>query len=346
MELSELQNEIVNSSENKIVVMAAAAAGKTLCLAERTRKYLRDGVNPSDIAVITFTNLAAQELRERLASDYKEGIYIGTIHGLANKFLVSHGIKTDHLIESEKFDDFFLLLKQNPYCIQHIPYILLDEAQDSSEDEFDFIFNMIQPDNFFIVGDTRQSIYSFRGADPSLLQNLVYESGVQFYDLNENYRNGDTILTYAKKILARAGMKDTSISMRDGGTVYEETSNLARIYEWIKSKGEYKDWAILCSTNDDVYAIENLLKKYDIPATTFKQRRMTKTQLDKILTANVVKVLTRHSAKGLEFPYVIVYNPNWWGGNEAKRVNYVAATRARDILVWMEPPKKKKRKYF
>ena len=63
---------------------------------------------------------------------------------------------------------------------------------------------------------------------------------------------------------------------------------------------------------------------------------------------NVVKVLTRHSAKGLEFPYVIVYNPSWWG-SEARRVNYVAATRARDVLMWLEPPKKKgakRNKYF
>jgi len=91
-------------------VLAAAAAGKTAVLTERARKLLRDGVNPSDIAVITFTNLAAQELRDRLADDYKDGIYIGTIHGLANKFLLTHGINTGKLIEDEKFDEFFILL--------------------------------------------------------------------------------------------------------------------------------------------------------------------------------------------------------------------------------------------
>ena len=63
MKLSKLQEKIVNAPEPCIVVHAAAAAGKTAVLTERVRKMLRDGINPSDIAVITFTNLAAQELR-------------------------------------------------------------------------------------------------------------------------------------------------------------------------------------------------------------------------------------------------------------------------------------------
>ena len=348
MELSELQKKIVNASEDHIIVLAAAAAGKTAVLTERARKLLRDGVNPSDIAVITFTNLAAQELRDRLADDYKDGIYIGTIHGLANKFLLSHGISTGKLIEEEEFDEFFTLLQKNPSCVKHIPIILLDEAQDSSWEEFNFIFNMIQPDQFFVCGDIRQSIYGFRGAQPQLLTELAKDSGATLYDLNENYRNGANILSYAKRILARDGMRDTSIAMRQGGTVYEGPCDIENIVKWIEKHGTFKDWAILCSTNDEIKLLMKKLDEYDIPTITFKQGKMTKKQLETAMKDNVVKVLTRHSAKGLEFPYVIVYNPSWWG-NEARRVNYVAATRARDVLMWLEPkkaPSKKKPKYF
>ena len=59
MSLSKLQSQIVNTEEPKVVVLASAAAGKTHCMTERVRKMLRDGINPYDIAVITFTNLAA-----------------------------------------------------------------------------------------------------------------------------------------------------------------------------------------------------------------------------------------------------------------------------------------------
>ena len=197
MKLSKLQEEIVNTNEPYVAVIAAAASGKTTVLTERVRKLLKDGITPSDMAVITFTNLAAQELRDRLADDYKDGIYIGTIHGLANYFLLSHGIETGKLIDKQEFDEFFVLLEKNPHCVKHIPYILLDEAQDTSWEEYDFIFNMINPDSFFIVGDFRQSIYGFKGCDPELFRNLIKKPYVVTYSLNENYRNGSNILYLA-----------------------------------------------------------------------------------------------------------------------------------------------------
>lgn len=346
MELSQLQQKIVNAPEDKIIVIAAAAAGKTRVLTERARKLLRDGINPSDIAVITFTNLAAQELRERLADDYKDGMYIGTIHGLANRFLVTHGIKTGQLIKDEKFDKFFELLAENPHCVKHIPHILLDEAQDSSYGEYCFIFKMIKPETFFVAADPRQSIYGFRDADPSLITGLAKQPGVTVYNLNENYRNGSQILDYAKDILSRIGMADNSVAMRYGGTVYEGICDVDTIVKWIGEHGTFRDWAILCSTNDEIKWLMGKLSEYDIPTITFKQGQMTKKQLESAMKDNIVKVLTRHSAKGLEFPYVIVYNPTWWGGDEAKRVNYVAATRARDILMWLETKKAPKKKYY
>lgn len=344
MELSKMQQEIVTSPEKKIIVMACAACGKTRTLTERVRFLLQSGVQPSDIACITFTTLAAQELKERLAEDYKDGIYIGTIHGLANKFLVTHGINTGKLIEKEEFDEFFELLQENPRCVKHIPNILLDEAQDSSWGEFNFIFNMIKPDTFFVAADPRQSIYGFRDAQPELIKRLARQPDVTVYDLNENYRNGELILEYAKRILEKIGMSDSSVPMRTGGMVYEGTCDLENIIQWIQKYGTYRDWAILCSTNNEIDWLRAKLKERDIPTITFKQGKMTKAQLENAMKDNVVKVLTRHSAKGLEFPYVIVYNPSWWGGDEAKRVNYVAATRARDILLWLEPKKTPARK--
>ena len=348
MSLSKLQNQIVNTEEPYVVVLAAAAAGKTFTLTERVRKMLRNGTNPYDIAVITFTNLAAQELRDRLGADYRDEMYIGTIHGLANKFLVTHGIATGALIENEEFDKFFSLLKQHPYCVRHIKHILLDEAQDTSKDEFNFIFNMIMPETFFVVGDLRQSIYGFKGAEPELLENLCLDPDVTVYSLNENYRNGSNILAYAKRILAKSFMKDDSVPSRNGGLVYEGETDILNLKGWIKSKGTYGSWAVLCSTNDDIAMVRKELEKDNIPTVTFRQGELNRAQLENLMKSDAVKVLTRHSSKGLEFDNVAVRAPQWWGGDEAYRVNYVAATRARDILLWMEAPKKKKtkRKYF
>ena len=86
MELSKLQEQIINSNAEKIVVIASAACGKTRTLTERVRYWLRMGVDPSEICAITFTNAAANEMQVRLGSDYKDGMFIGTIHALAARF--------------------------------------------------------------------------------------------------------------------------------------------------------------------------------------------------------------------------------------------------------------------
>lgn len=347
MKLSKLQEKIVNAPEPYIAVYAAAAAGKTAVLTERVRKMLRDGINPSDIACITFTNLAAQEMRERLANDYKNGIYIGTIHGLANYFLLSNGIDTSDLIESEQFDKFFERIEENPSCIKHIKHILLDEAQDTSPDEYKFIFDMILPETFFIVGDLRQSIYSFKGCDPGLFDNLMEDPSVTVYSLNENYRNGDNILKYAKKILQKSFMTDDSVAMRHGGTVWEGDATFDNLKGWIQRKGEFRDWAVLCTTNATIAELQHKLEKVGIPTITFRQGEVDKSKLEELMNSNAVKVLTYWSAKGLEFPYVAAWEPKNWGGYETYRVNYVGATRAKDILLWMEGVKKKKKdKWF
>lgn len=345
MELSKLQKEIVNATEPRIVVVASAAAGKTRVLTERVRKMLRDGVEPKDIAVITFTNLAAQELRERLADDYKDGIYIGTIHSLANYFLLSHGIPTDAYLDknNDKFDLLFEEVKKNPQCVRHIRHILLDEAQDTSPGEYEFIFDMIDPVTFFIAGDYNQSIYSFRGCDPELFKKMMDRSDVTIYNLNENYRNGNNILNFAKRILSESYAFDKSVAMRPGGTVWEGEATIDNLKNWIQRQGEFRDWAVLCTTNDIIDEIRRALEILGIPSVSFRQGEVTKDQLEEMMKSNCVKVLTYWSAKGLEFPNVAAWKPKNWGGNETCRVNYVGATRARDILLWMKEPHKKKK---
>jgi superfamily I DNA/RNA helicase len=57
---------------------------------------------------------------------------------------------------------------------------------------------------------------------------------------------------------------------------------------------------------------------------------------------NTVKVLTIHTAKGLEANNVIVIGTRW-NDAEERRINYVAATRARDLLVWTRTPSRRKK---
>lgn len=154
--LSKQQEKIVESKEHRVVVMASAGAGKTHILTERVRWILRNGGDPNKMVIITFTNNSAAELRTRLGEDYKEGMFIGTVHGYANWLLGSHGIDTSTLRNAEHFDGLFELVMAHPEVVRPIGFLALDESQDSSNQQFEFIFDMLQPKAFFVVGDVRQ----------------------------------------------------------------------------------------------------------------------------------------------------------------------------------------------
>jgi DNA helicase-2/ATP-dependent DNA helicase PcrA len=93
VELDRKQSAIVNSTEPNIVVVAGAGSGKTAVLTQRVRHIITDcNIKPSDIVAITFTNMAADEMKERLADipDISDA-FIGTIHSFANRLLRKSG---------------------------------------------------------------------------------------------------------------------------------------------------------------------------------------------------------------------------------------------------------------
>lgn len=341
--LSKIQKEIVTAPEDKIVVLAAAAAGKTKILTERVRYLLKRGEDPSKVLVITFTNAAANELRTRLGEDYKDGLQIYTVHAYANKRLNEYHINTKKIIEEEKFDELFKLVKENSYVLEPIEHLLLDEAQDSSLDQFEFILDYIKPKNYFLVGDLRQAIYTYADADPWKLKAISCTPGVKTYSLNENYRNSYGILSYAAQIVERTGIDDDSIPMRNvaGETLYIPY-DLDRVAREIKKDKPYKDWFVLCRTNTQVSELMRVLTDHGIPCSTFQKRDLDKKKFDEIMASNTVKVITIHASKGLEQSKVVVIGANMYNAEEL-RVSYVAITRARDKLIWVKKPRKRKK---
>ena len=336
--LSEAQKKIVEAKENKVVVIAAAAAGKTTVLVERIRYLLKNGVDPNEIVLITFTNAAAEELASRLGNP--KGMFIGTIHSYANYLLLSYGKETSDLLETEKFDELFERIKKHPKCIKEVNHLLLDESQDSNASHFEFLLDMVNPHNYMLVGDHKQSIYRFNHADPDYLINLSYDPSVTTYDLNENYRNGYKILDFARGIINAAGYEyyDRSRPMRGvAGKVVDVEYSPVAVARAIKSMGDYKNWFVLTRTNDQLDEMAFFLKKEGIPIDTFKRSELDNKELGEKMKQDTVKVLTIHTAKGLEANNVVVIGAKFFNVEE-RCVSYVAATRAKNLLVWTKMP--------
>ena len=345
-----MQKQIITTDKPKVLVLSSAASGKSAVIVERIRYLLEQGVDPSEIVAITFTNNAASVMYERLG--YPNGLFIGTVHSYCNYLLRGGAVDTTKILNEERFDDLFEEIKKNPECIKYVEHLLLDEAQDSTKAQFEF-FELINPTNFMYVGDIKQSIYGFNGSCPEYLIDLWYQNDVTVYQMKQNFRNQPDILRFAKKFLYRLGpdYDDDSIPMKknDGrahvleGEYTPEEAVFVLTRQKVAFHTDWKDWFVLCRTNADIELFKTLFAQYDIPTDTFKQSELTNSQIQDRLQENSVKILTVHSAKGMEAPYVLSYNIRAYNNDEA-RLCYVSATRAQKFLVWAKMPPKKRKK--
>jgi superfamily I DNA/RNA helicase len=354
--ITKQQRQIIEAPEDFVCVMASAGTSKTFCLIERIKWLVSQNVDPQKIIAITYTRNAAQEILQRL--DPIQIGYCGTIHAYANYLLLCNGIETQPLAEKDQFDEFFELIKENPVCVEDlkIEHLLLDEAQDSGYNQFEFIFDVLKPTKWTVFGDIKQSIYEFNGGEPKLLENLSKYSWVTTYQMAENFRNGRQIHEYANFLLSLAdrGYQDNSKLMR--GVTGKRISfeyDLDLLIDYINSYDEYRDWFVLCRDNKQKDAVIAYLKLKKIPCDTFKQGELTNEEIKQTMEQNTVKVLTIHSSKGLQRKNVAVIGARLPGANkryldnkavEEVRIAYVAATRAENLLLWLKagrPVKKK-----
>ena len=66
---TEEQAEAIEKREQNILVSAAAGSGKTAVLVERIKKMItEENISLDEILVVTFTNAAAAEMREKIVS--------------------------------------------------------------------------------------------------------------------------------------------------------------------------------------------------------------------------------------------------------------------------------------
>ncbi|MHC5353243.1 ATP-dependent helicase [Myroides sp. LJL115] len=186
------------------------------------------------------------------------------------------------------FDD--LLLKTNELLTvfpdvlakyqNRFRYILVDEYQDTNHSQYLIVRALSDRfQNICVVGDDAQSIYAFRGANINNILNFQKDyDNVQTYRLEQNYRSTKNIVEAANTIIDKNKVKLEKVvwtandpgpkikihrSLTDG----EEGRFVAStIFELkMRDQAQNGDFAILYRTNAQSRAMEDALRKRDIP---------------------------------------------------------------------------------
>lgn len=92
--LNKKQQAAVDSTDGSVLVVAGAGTGKTRVVVERISRLIRDGVEPSHILALTFTEKAAAEMLDRVSAESLGSAIdttIATFNGFGNELLQSYG---------------------------------------------------------------------------------------------------------------------------------------------------------------------------------------------------------------------------------------------------------------
>ncbi|MBE7443361.1 MAG: UvrD-helicase domain-containing protein [Flavobacteriales bacterium] len=202
------------------------------------------------------------------------------------------------------FDDLLyktnVLLRDFPDVLhkyQHrFKYILVDEYQDTNFSQYLIVKKLgAVYQNVCVVGDDAQSIYAFRGANIQNILNFKNDyPEVKTYKLEQNYRSTKNIVNAAnciiennkeqiKKNVFTDNELGEKIKVYKAGSDNEEGKIIANlIYDTLLSKQvKNKDFAILYRTNAQSRAMEEALRRKNIPykiygGLSFYQRKEVK----------------------------------------------------------------------
>ncbi len=233
----------------------------------------------SEISNAKNETLEPDQYQLRANGDFRKE-KIATVYELYQKRL-----KENNAIDFDDIINYTIkILLENPdimeYYSNKFKYVLVDEYQDTNKSQFTLVTMLASKHgNITVVGDNDQGIYSFRGADISNILNFEKDfPGTKIIKLEQNYRCTGNILKAANAVI-----KNNEVKYKKELWTQNEEGNLPKVYqakneydegayvveqiEHLKREEYYKysDFAILYRMNTQSRAIEDILRRENIP---------------------------------------------------------------------------------
>ena len=225
----------------------------------------------------------------------------------------------------------FLLLKEMIQGFQanrSIKHVLVDEAQDYSSFQFEFLKRLLPSAKMTVLGDFNQAIFAHaRDTDDfDSLMSLYGEDETAVINMTRSYRSTKPIIEFTRKLVPNG--KQIIPFERDGEQpVLTKVDNHEELHRAITAKVaafkglHYNTIAIICkSAKESKQAYESLSHIEDI--------KLVKN--NSLEYEQGVVVIPSYLAKGIEFDAVIIYDASEqvYGDESLRRTFYTACTRA------------------
>ena len=223
--------------------------------------------------------LEPKDYKTKYAGDFRRET-IGNIYELYQQRL-----KENNALDFDDIINYTIkILTENPdvleYYTEKFKYVLVDEYQDTNKAQFMLVSILASKyGNITVVGDNDQGIYSFRGADITNILNFEKDfPGTKIIKLEQNYRCTGNILKAANAVIKHnenkyekklwtANDEGELPSIYQSEDEYDEASYVVKQINHLKTEEYYKysDFVVLYRMNSQSRAIEDILRREDIP---------------------------------------------------------------------------------
>lgn len=370
--LSEEQHDFVHAGPDQHQSLQSwAGTGKTHTLTERVARLVEvHGVAPENIVITTFTVEGARECAERLAHRLGpggQGLRVGTMDGLASRWMREHFNPTDHYTGVQEYGPLLLDFLQGDGgrdITDGVKYLVVDEFQDLSQTQLDTVLAFYRAGSMILaIGDVAQNIYEWRGCHGRFLRDLPHNiHGMREFQLTANRRCTPEIIAVGNACLKFLHPPHTSMklmrpvrpslglvpsleALAPREALGANVTRLLKFYHHVCGV-PYGDIAVLSRYKRSLFLVEEALLKANL-----RTSQATNQGSVPFVTSACVgeadssprrkpghaTLMTLHQSKGLEWPCVILV---LWDPREAEeewRLMYVAVTRARDRLHVLAP---------
>ena len=169
-------------------------------------------------------------LKKELESIFKSNIYthidlekenlffdkIDKIRNLLQQIKSRYDLKLKELNKID-FDTIITkTLEIVPHIKTNFKYIMVDEFQDTNATQFEIVKNSCNSDtNLFVVGDSKQSIYSFQGAEIEVFNDATHDTTIfsSIEPMDKNHRSDGVVLDTVNKIFKALLQKDENLKL-------------------------------------------------------------------------------------------------------------------------------------